>query len=77
MGRDVPTFPVLIRGATFADVPSPLSERHSISLENEENCLQLIDYVASRTTLTRREGTIGKVAQQEARLLAAAATLQT
>jgi len=76
VGRDVPTFPVLIRGATFADVPSPLSERHSISLENEENCLQLIDYVASRTTLTRREGTIGKVAQQ-ARLLAAAATLQT
>jgi len=75
-GRDVPTFPVLIRGATFADVPSPLSERHSISLENEENCLQLIDYIASRTTLTRREGTIGKVAQQ-ARLLAAAATVRT
>jgi TIR domain len=36
-GRDVPTFPVLIRGATYADVPSPLSERHSISLEKEEN----------------------------------------
>jgi TIR domain len=74
-GRDVATFPVLIRGATFADVPAPLSERHSISLEKEENCLQLIDYVASRTSLTRREGTIGKVAQQ-ARLLAAAAKVQ-
>lgn len=74
-GRDVPTFPVLIRGATFADVPSPLSERHSISLEKDENCLQLIDYIASRTSLTRREGTIGKVAQQ-ARLLAAAAKVQ-
>jgi hypothetical protein len=74
-GRDVPTFPVLIRGATFADVPSPLSERHSISLEKDENGLQLIDYIASRTSLTRREGTIGKVAQQ-ARLLAAAAKVQ-
>lgn len=74
-GRDVATFPVLIRGATYADVPSPLSERHSISLENEENCLQLVDYIASRTSLKRREGAIGKVAQQ-ARLLAAAAKVQ-
>jgi hypothetical protein len=71
-GRDVPTFPVLVRGATYADVPSPLSERHSMSLENEENCLQLVDYVASKTSLRRREGTIGKVAQQ-AKVLAAAA----
>lgn len=75
-GRDVPTFPVLIRGATFADVPAPLSERHSISLEKEENCLQLVDYIASRTSLAKREGTIGKVAQQ-ARLLAAAAKAQS
>ena len=60
----------LDRGATFADVPAPLSERHSISLEKEENCLQLVDYIASRTSLAKREGTIGKVAQQ-ARLLAA------
>jgi hypothetical protein len=63
---------VLIRGATFADVPSPLSERHSVSLEKEENCLQLIDYIANRTSLTRRDGTMGKLAQQ-ARALAAAA----
>lgn len=71
-GRDVATFPVLVRGATFADVPSPLNERHSISLENEDNCLQLIDYIDSKTTLKRREGTFGKLAQQ-ARALAAAA----
>jgi TIR domain len=74
-GHDVATFPVLVRGATYADVPAPLSERHSISLENEENCLQLVDYIASRTSLTRREGAIGKVAQQ-ARLLAAAAKVR-
>ena len=70
-GRDVPTFPVLVRGATYADVPSPLNERHSMSLENEENCLQLVDYIASKTSLRRRDGAIGKVAQQ-AKLLAVA-----
>jgi hypothetical protein len=74
-GRDVPTFPVLVRGATYADVPSPLSERHSMSLEKEDNCLQLVDYVASRTSLRRREGVIGKVAQQ-AKALAVAAQAQ-
>jgi hypothetical protein len=71
-GRDVATFPVLARGATYADVPSPLSERHSMSLELEENCLQLVDYVASKTSLRRRDGAIGKVALQ-AKALAAAA----
>jgi hypothetical protein len=72
-GRDVPTFPVLARGATFADVPSPLNERHSISLEQEENCLQLVDYIAGKTSLRRREGAFGKIAQQ-AKLLAEAAS---
>jgi hypothetical protein len=54
-GRDVATFPVLVRGATFADVPAPFNERHSVSLEREEECLQLLDYIASKTTLSRRE----------------------
>jgi hypothetical protein len=71
-GRDVSTFPVLVQGATYADVPSPLNERHSVSLENEENCLQLVDYVASKTSLRRRDGAVGKVAQQ-AKALAVAA----
>lgn len=74
-GRDVSTFPVLVRGATYADVPSPLSERHSVSLENEENCLQLVDYVASKISLRRRDGAMGKVAQQ-AKMLAKAAQTQ-
>jgi hypothetical protein len=54
-GRDVSTFPILVRGAGFADVPSPLNERHSISLEKEQDCLQLIEYVTSKTTLHRNE----------------------
>jgi hypothetical protein len=74
-GRDVSTFPVLVRGATYADVPTPLSERHSVSLENEENCLQLVDYVASKTSLRRRDGAMGKVAQQAKALAVAAQAL--
>ena len=50
-GRDVPTVPVLTRGATFADVPSPLNERHSVSLENPDHCIDLVEFVASRTSL--------------------------
>ena len=74
-GRDVPTFPVLARGATYADVPSPLNERHSMSLESEQNCLQLVDYVASRTTLRRRDGATDRVAQQAKTLATAAQAL--
>jgi hypothetical protein len=71
-GRDVPTFPVLVRGATYADVPSPLSERHSMSLEKEENCVQLVDYIASKTSLRLRDGVASEVAEQ-AKLLAVTA----
>jgi TIR domain len=63
-GRDVPTFPVLVRGATHANVPSPLNERHSMSLETEDDCLQLVDFVASKTSLRKREDANDKVKQQ-------------
>jgi hypothetical protein len=69
----VSTFPLLARGATYADVPSPLNERHCVSLGSDENCLELIESVATKTTLKRREGNIvGRVAQA-AKALAAAA----
>jgi hypothetical protein len=72
-GHDVTTFPLLARGATYADVPSPLNERHSVSLEAQENCLELVESVAAKTTLRRKEGSVlGKVAQA-AKVLAAAA----
>jgi hypothetical protein len=73
-GRDVPTFPVLTRGATIADVPAPLNERHSISIESADNCLDLVDYVASKTTLQRKESQAGALAVH-ARALAEAARL--
>jgi hypothetical protein len=67
-GRDVATFPLLARGATPEQVPSPLNERHSVSVEKESNCLRLIDYIASRTSLQRR--TTYKGLAQRARELA-------
>jgi hypothetical protein len=43
--------------------PSPLNEQHSVSLEAQENCLELIESVAAKTTLKRKEGNIlGKIA---------------
>jgi TIR domain len=67
-GRDVTTFPVLAKGATISNVPSPLNERHSVSLENESDCLDLIEYVAAKTTLRRKEGSPGRLSEQAARL---------
>jgi hypothetical protein len=67
-GRDVATFPVLARGASFADVPSPLNERNSISLENEDNCLDLIEYVRSKTSLRPKDSMMGKLSQHAKRL---------
>jgi hypothetical protein len=72
-GRDVTTFPLLARGATYADVPSPLNERHCVSLETQKNCLELIASVAAKTTLKRTEIDLGKLAEA-ATALAAAAT---
>lgn len=68
-GADVPTFPLLVRGATFEDVPEPLSERHSVSLEKEENCTQLVDEIAHVTSLTRKNEVMARVVE-EARKLA-------
>jgi TIR domain len=73
-GRDVATFPVLAKGATIADVPSPLNERHSISLENEANCLDLIEYVAAKTSLRRKEVPAGRLSEYATRLVNAAKT---
>lgn len=66
--RGVPTFPVLVRGALANDVPGPLSERHSISLKEESNCLQLVDDIAREITLKRRQGVTGKIAGEAKKL---------
>jgi TIR domain len=67
-GRDVVTFPVLAKGASLEDVPAPLNERHPISLESEDNCLDLIRYVGVRTSLRARRGVRGMLAKGAKRL---------
>ena len=71
-GRDTPTFPLLISGATIADVPSPLNERHCISLENQGNCWQLVDELRNITTLKHREDSRAKIMQAIEKLTATA-----
>lgn len=55
-GVGVPTFPLLLRGATYEDVPEPLNERHSLSLERGAECFQLIQNLRRVTSLKAREG---------------------
>jgi hypothetical protein len=50
-GRGVPTFPVLVRGASKDNIPVPLSERHSVALDEDASCLQLMDDIAEQTSL--------------------------
>jgi TIR domain len=72
-GQNVTTFPLLVRGATYADVPSPLNERHCVSLESRENCLDLIESVDMKTTLKRRTGVPLARLEKAAKALAAVA----
>jgi TIR domain-containing protein len=73
-GRDIPTFPVLARGATVAHIPPPLNERHSLSLENEDRCQQLVEYVANKTSIRPREGQRDEIARSAGNLATAAAS---
>jgi hypothetical protein len=67
-GREVATFPLLVRGADANSVPGPLGERLSVSLSTEDNCMQLIDNIAAKTRLKRKEFVAGRVAQQAKKL---------
>jgi hypothetical protein len=60
-GCNIPTFPLLARGATYEHVPEPLNERHSLSLQKGSDCLQLIDDIARETSLVRRNEVSGRV----------------
>jgi hypothetical protein len=67
-GIGVPTFPLLLRGARFEDVPEPLNERHSLSLERGAECVQLIQDLRRVTSLTAREGVESSIFERAARL---------
>jgi hypothetical protein len=73
----IPTFPLLVRGASIADVPGPLAERHSPSLEQTHNCVNLIANIAGETVLQRQEGAEATIYQEAERLSVLARAMKT
>jgi len=71
-GVNVPTFPLLLRGAEFGNVPEPLNERHSLSLERAAECFQLIQDLKRVTSLKAREGVESGIYEKVVRLAALA-----
>lgn len=71
-GREGTTLPLLANGSTSVDVPSPISNLHSLSLDDEDDCYQLLDDIASATTLTRRSADKKDLAEHINRLVAIA-----
>jgi hypothetical protein len=65
-GCDVPTFPLLIRGASYTDVPSPLDERSCLDLRISANCIQCVEAMSRVTTFKRRQATGDMARIQEA-----------
>ncbi len=69
-GCDVPTFPLLIRGATYEDLPEPLSERSCLALDKETNCVQLIEEIARVAPSLNRKADMVTRIHEEAKKLA-------
>lgn len=63
-GCGVPTFPLRVGGAKFEDVPEPLNERHSLSLDSVSECIQLVQDIARVTSLTAKEAVWARVQEQ-------------
>jgi hypothetical protein len=66
-GRGLPgaTLPLLVRGATNADVPTPIAALNTLSLADEADCHQLLaDLGAIVGSLRRREGQESAIAEQ-------------
>jgi hypothetical protein len=54
-GRRGTTFPLLARGATLADIPSPIGDLHPLALHSEADCFQLIDDLVEATSLRGKD----------------------
>jgi hypothetical protein len=63
-GRAGITIPLLVRGATSADVPAPISDVHTLSLADEAECHQLIDDLADVVSLRRQARQSSVIAQR-------------
>jgi hypothetical protein len=63
-GRAGLTLPLLIRGATAADVPAPIGDLHTLSLADEAECHQLVDDLADVVSLPRQSKQTSALAQR-------------
>ena len=52
-GCEIPTFPILIRGATYADVPSPLDELSCLDISVAASCTQCVEAISRVSSLER------------------------
>lgn len=53
-GQEVMTFPLLAKGATLENIPSPISDRHPLKLTDSDDCQQLLDDLADITGWARK-----------------------
>jgi TIR domain len=67
-GRAGVTFPLLIRGATIADVPAPIGDLHTLSLLDLGECYQLVEDLADVVSLPRQKGQDSAIAERIADL---------
>jgi hypothetical protein len=63
-GQNIPCFPFLAKGATSADIPSPIGDLHSLQLADESDCHQLINELPHVVGLRRREGFEAQIAEK-------------
>jgi hypothetical protein len=55
-GQEVRSLPLLAKGATSADIPTPISDLHCLQLAEESDCHQLITELPNVVGLRRRKG---------------------
>jgi hypothetical protein len=68
------TCPLLVRGATAADIPEPIKDLHPLSLEDGRQCQEVLDEIQRATALKRKEGVGGAVEGKVGKLVAVSKT---
>lgn len=70
-GADTPTFPLLVSGARHEDIPDPLRERKSLSLEVDKTCHQLVADIARVSSIEPRSNAFERITAVAQELVAA------
>jgi TIR domain len=63
-GQEVRSVPLLAKGATWADIPSPISDLHPLQLADERDCQQLIKEIPNLAGLRHHKGFEPQVAEK-------------